>query len=176
MDRSRYASNLTNDQWSIVEPLLPAQKRFGRMTTGQLSGCDRRDILPAAHWLPVAATAERVSGLEHGLLVFSVVAAHRRLGPAPTRALQADTHPFRPCGMPERRDQGWAIGEDHRVGGTRGFDAFKRVKGRKRHILVDTLGLPIANRVEAADVSDRRAGALLTSGLQAIFPAITTVM
>jgi putative transposase len=43
------------------------------------------------------------------------------------------------------------------VGGTRGVDAFKRVKGRKRHILVDTLGLPIANRVEAADVSDRRA-------------------
>jgi putative transposase len=65
------------------------------------------------------------------------------------------------------------------VGGTRGFDAFKRVKGRKRHILVDTLGLPIANRVEAADVSDRRAGALLTlltSGLKALFPAITTVI
>ena len=62
------------------------------------------------------------------------------------------------------------------VGGTRGFDAYKRVKGRKRHILVDTLGLPIANRVEAADVSDRRAGALLTSGLMAIFPAITTVI
>jgi len=31
----------------------------------------------------------------------------------------------------------------------------------KRHILVDTPGLPSANRVEAADVSDRRAGALL---------------
>lgn len=45
-----------------------------------------------------------------------------------------------------------------------------------RHILVDTLGLPIANRVEAADVSDPRAGALLTSGLKAMFPAITTVI
>src|ERR1700736_3978732 len=33
-------------------------------------------------------------------------------------------------------------------GGARGFDAHKRVKGRKRHILVDTLGLPVANRVE----------------------------
>jgi hypothetical protein len=31
-------------------------------------------------------------------------------------------------------------------GGVRGFDGHKRVKGRKRHILVDTLGLPIANR------------------------------
>ena len=36
-------------------------------------------------------------------------------------------------------------------GGARGFDAHKRVKGRKRHILVDTLGLPVANRVEPAD-------------------------
>src|SRR5271166_1070104 len=33
------------------------------------------------------------------------------------------------------------------------FDAHKRVKGRKRHILVDTLGLLVANRVEPADTS-----------------------
>ena len=39
-------------------------------------------------------------------------------------------------------------------GGTRGFDAYKRVKGRKRHILVDTLGLLLANRVEPADTSE----------------------
>ena len=45
-------------------------------------------------------------------------------------------------------------------GGARGFDAYKRVKGRKRHILVDTLGLLVANRVEPADTSDRRAGSL----------------
>jgi putative transposase len=38
-------------------------------------------------------------------------------------------------------------------GGARGFDAHKRVKGRKRHILVDTLGLLVANRVEPADTS-----------------------
>ena len=49
-------------------------------------------------------------------------------------------------------------------GGTRGFDAYKRVKGRKRHILVDTLGLLLANRVEPADTSDRRASALLLGG------------
>jgi hypothetical protein len=35
--------------------------------------------------------------------------------------------------------------EDGRgVGGIRGFDGGKLVKGRKRHLLVDTLGLPIA--------------------------------
>jgi len=61
-------------------------------------------------------------------------------------------------------------------GGARGFDAYKRVKGRKRHILVDTLGLLVANRVEPADTSDRRACALLLGGLRALFPRIRTVI
>src|SRR4029077_17107226 len=61
-------------------------------------------------------------------------------------------------------------------GGARGFDAHKRVKGRKRHILVDTLGLLVANRVEPADTSDRRAGAFLLGGLSALFPRIRTVI
>src|SRR4051812_46418351 len=46
-------------------------------------------------------------------------------------------------------------------GGVRGFDGYKRVKGRKRHILVDTLGLPIANRVEPANIADRICGGTL---------------
>jgi len=41
--------------------------------------------------------------------------------------------------------------------------------------LVDTLGLLVANRVESADTSDRRVGALL-SGLSALFPRIRTVI
>ena len=61
-------------------------------------------------------------------------------------------------------------------GGTRGFDGHKRVKGRKRHLLVDTLGMVVARRVEAANVSDRRVGALLLAGLQSGFPHIRTVM
>jgi putative transposase len=61
-------------------------------------------------------------------------------------------------------------------GGTRGFDGHKRVKGRKRHILVDTLGLPIASRVESADASDRRAGCRLLAGLGPLFPRIHTVI
>ena len=50
------------------------------------------------------------------------------------------------------------------------------MKGRKRHILVDTLGLPIANRVEPAGMSDRRAGARLLAGLAPLWPDIRTVM
>jgi putative transposase len=61
-------------------------------------------------------------------------------------------------------------------GGARGFAAHKRVKGRKRHILVDTFGLLVANRVKPADTSDRRAGALLLGGLNALYPRIRTVI
>ena len=58
----------------------------------------------------------------------------------------------------------------------RGFDGHKRVKGRKRHILVDTLGLLIASRVEPAGMSDRRAGGRLVAGLSPIWPSIRTVI
>jgi hypothetical protein len=50
-------------------------------------------------------------------------------------------------------------------GGSRGFDGHKRVKGRKRHILVDTPGLLVASRVEPAGILDRRAGEHLMYGL-----------
>ncbi len=61
-------------------------------------------------------------------------------------------------------------------GGIRGFDGHKCVKGRKRHILVDTLGLLIASRVEPANVSDRHAGERLLAGLSPLFPKIRTVI
>ena len=50
------------------------------------------------------------------------------------------------------------------------------MKGRKRHILVDTSGLLIACRVEPANISDRRAASLLLGGLNPLFPGIRTVI
>ena len=41
------------------------------------------------------------------------------------------------------------------AGGVRGYDAGKKVNGRKRHLLVDTLGFPIVVKVQAANVQDR---------------------
>jgi len=56
------------------------------------------------------------------------------------------------------------------------LDGHKRVNGRKRHVLVDILGLPIANRVEPANMSDRRAGGRLLAGLAPPWPTIRTVI
>ncbi|MCB1970033.1 MAG: transposase [Geminicoccaceae bacterium] len=50
------------------------------------------------------------------------------------------------------------------------------MKGRKRQLLVDTLGSPIAWRVKPANMSDRKDGRYLISGLAPLWPRIKTVI
>ena len=64
----------------------------------------------------------------------------------------------------------------HRRGGVRGFDGTNAWKGRKRYILVDTLGLAIACRVEPANMSDQRGAERLLGGLGPMFPGIRIIM
>lgn len=64
------------------------------------------------------------------------------------------------------------------VGGQRGYDAGKAVKGRKRHIIVDTLGLLLAIVVHRADIDERRgAGFVLArlSKLRVNFPRLSVI-
>jgi transposase len=63
----------------------------------------------------------------------------------------------------ERRKRGACI-DPH------GFDAGKLIKGKKRHVLVDTLGLLLHALVTSADVQDRDGGVLLLSSLFGQFP------
>jgi putative transposase len=57
---------------------------------------------------------------------------------------------------PERCDPGQPIGQDRRSkGGSKGFDAAKKIKGRKRHILTDTDERLLAIEVHGADIQDR---------------------
>ena len=51
-----------------------------------------------------------------------------------------------------------------------GFDAGKKVKGKKRHVLVDTQGLLMQAIVHAADVQDRDGGVLLMASMFGLFP------
>ena len=59
------------------------------------------------------------------------------------------------------------------AGGPRGFDAGKKIKGRKRHVAVDTLGLPIECQVTAASVQDRDALAPLLGTVHRKSPWVT---
>src|SRR5258706_14988662 len=51
-----------------------------------------------------------------------------------------------------------------------GYDAGKKIKGKKRHILVDTLGLLLHAIVHPADIQDRDGGVLVMSTLFGMFP------
>jgi transposase len=65
------------------------------------------------------------------------------------------TLPAGPHPDPQRGDLGQPKRQDHRKGGPHGYDGAKRLNGRKRHLLVDTLGLVCKAHVTPADTSDR---------------------
>jgi putative transposase len=56
-----------------------------------------------------------------------------------------------------------------------GYDAHKNVKGRKRHLLVDTLGLPLSVYVTSADVQDRAGAQGLLGGLKPLLPRLKKI-
>src|SRR5215217_4646510 len=60
-------------------------------------------------------------------------------------------------------------------GGVRGYDAAKNVSGRKRHVLVDTLGLVLLVVVTAASAQDRAAARILLTTLAATFRRLRVV-
>jgi len=55
-------------------------------------------------------------------------------------------------------------------GGPRGYDAGKKIKGRKRHILTDTIGLPVGMIVHPADIQDRDGAPALLARVRNSFP------
>lgn len=60
-------------------------------------------------------------------------------------------------------------------GGEQGYDAGKKVKGRKRHLVVDTLGLLLAVSVTAASVQDRDGAHPVVAATMAKYPHIETL-
>jgi putative transposase len=59
--------------------------------------------------------------------------------------------------------------------GSLGYDAHKHVKGRKRHLLVDTLGLPLSIYVTPADVQDRVGARCLLARLKPLAPHLKKI-
>ena len=124
----------------------------------------------------MAAFATRISTLGHGLPLLPNWAEQRFVGSLAPCSLRASTSRCRAVRLSFGGDYGWPIGQDDGTWRRAWIRCPQADKGRKRHILVDTLGLLVANRVESADTSDRRAGALLLGGLSALFPGIRTVI
>ena len=74
-----------------------------------------------------------------------------------------------------RGDYRFAVGQDGAKRGRRGYDAGKKIKGRKRHIAVDTQGNLLAVIVHSAAIQDRVAARAVLMRLFCRFDSITTV-
>src|SRR5437867_8517436 len=88
------------------------------------------------------------------LCLFSHVASGWYLAIHP-RSLTAKSVPrCRASSRSQCRHLGQPIGQDDGKRGPRGYDAAKKITGRKRHLLTDTLGLGLEVHVHAADIQD----------------------
>ena len=118
-----------------------------------------RDLLRAVDGLPVEGAAEGPAAEEHGALLLHAVGLGRHAGAHPSRALRRGARAGRARGQPDGGDHRQPERQGGSKGGSaldpQGYDAGKKVTGRKRHILVDTLGLLLNVVVHPADVQDR---------------------
>jgi transposase len=166
----RYSSDLTDAEFTLVAPRLPPASRLGRPRT-----TDLRAVLDAIFYLlrtgcqwamlpkgfPPKSTVfgyfrrwwrdGTLLALYYGLLFLARQAAGR--DPQPTAGI-VDSQSVKTT----------------ESGGPRGYDAGKKINGRKRHVLVDTLGLLLRALVHPASVQDRDGLAPLLVRIRRRFP------
>ena len=80
-----------------------------------------------------------------------------------------------PRAEPNRRHHRHAERQDERKGGPRGYDAAKKIKGRKRHIVVDSSGFLLGVIVHAADIQDADGAGALLKRLKRLYPWLKTI-
>src|ERR1039458_361954 len=126
---------------------------------------DQRHSLSQPHWLLLADAAARPAALGHGALLLPLLPAPRHLARYPRPPARAGPRGRWQGEAPRRPHHRFASGEDGGKRGSRGYDAGKKVSGRKRHIVVDTLGLIIAIIVHAASLQDHDGARLVLAKL-----------
>lgn len=160
-ERRRYGSDLTTIQWLVIKPLIPDSKKGGRPRT-----TDIREVMNAILYrLKNGCTWEN---LPKNFPNYKTVFDYYRQW-----SLDGVIEKIHALLRSQVREKAGKAGtptagvidsqsvETTEQGGHRGYDAGKKVNGRKRHILVDTLGMMWGRVVHEANIQDRDGAKLL---------------
>ena len=175
--RRSYPSDLTDEQWALIEHLVPEPIFLPNL---QEPVHQAREMMNAIRYRTRTGTAWR--SLPHDFPPWSTVMKrylHWRDNGVFERVHDALRTMVR---VAEGRNAEPTAGlldsqsvKSTDVGGPRGFDAGKKVKGRKRHLLVDILGLLLVAIITPADVQDRDGGAAALREAHREFPTLEHV-
>lgn len=175
MTKKAYPSDVSDTEWRRLEPLLPPPKAIGRPRT-----VDLRRVLNAIFYVVRSGCQWRMLPKDLGAWQTAYYYFRRwqqdgtwqRLNDALRRAVRqrAGRDPEPSAAILDSQSA-----KTTEAGGPRGYDAGKKVNGRKRHILVDTLGLLLAIIVHPADIQDRDGAKLVLAKVRDQLPRLKLI-